>query len=59
MDTKMFPCTLHNHLIEHPVPQDWFDSNVLKLGEDDELNQTVNQSHADTRRIQIFCIHIG
>ena len=53
---KMCPCTLHNHLVEHPVPKDWFDS---KLDQVDELNQTVNKSNADTRRIQIFCIHVG
>jgi len=45
---------LHNLFIEHPVPPDWFDNNVLDLDQEDELNQLVNHSDADTRDNQIF-----
>jgi len=41
-------------LIEHPVLQDWLNSNVLELDQEDELNQPDNHSDADTRHSQIF-----
>ena len=44
----MYACILHNLLIENPVPPDWFDNNVLELDEEDELNQPVNHSDAET-----------
>ena len=50
----MCACILQNLELEHPVPQDWFVSNVLELDQDDELNQPANHSDADTIRNQIF-----
>ena len=34
-------CVLHNLLIGHPVPPDWFDVEMENLDQDDELNQSV------------------
>ena len=50
----MCACILHNLLIDHPVPPDWFDETLEELDQDDELNQAVEQSSADTRRNQVF-----
>ena len=51
---NMFACILHNVLIEHPVPPDWFVNNVLEIDQEDELNQPLDQRDADTRRNQVF-----
>jgi len=32
---------IHNLLIEHPVPPDWFDDEMEKLEQDDELDPSV------------------
>jgi len=45
---------LHNLLIDHPVPPDWFDEMLEELYQDDELNQSVEQSGGDTRCNQVF-----
>jgi len=45
---------LHNLLNTHSAPQDSFDSNVLELDQEDELNEPIDQSDADTRCNQIF-----
>jgi len=50
----MCACTLHNLLNAHSAPQDSFDSNVLELDQEDELNEPIDQSDADTRCNQIF-----
>jgi len=50
----MCACILHNLLIDHPVPPDWFDETLEELDQDDELNQSVEQSSGDTRRNQVF-----
>ena len=50
----MCACILHNILIDHPVPPDWFDVMLEELDQDDELNQSVEQSGGDTRRNQVF-----
>jgi DDE superfamily endonuclease len=50
----MCACILHNLLIDHPVLPDWFDETLEELDQDDELNQAVEQSSADTRRNQVF-----
>jgi len=47
-------CALHNLLIEHPVPPDWFDDEMENLDKDNELNQSVENSSSDTRRNQVF-----
>jgi len=47
-------CVLHNLLIEHPVPPDWFDDEMENLDLDNELNQSVENSSSDTRRNQVF-----
>jgi len=47
-------CILPNLLIEHPVPLDWFDDDILELEQEDELNQSVENSTSDTRHKQIF-----
>jgi len=51
---KLCACILHNLLIEHPVPPDWFNDTMEKLDQDDELNQSVKNSSSDTRRNQVF-----
>ena len=50
----MCACILHNLLIDHPVPPDWFDATIEELDQDDELNQSVEQSGGDTRCNQVF-----
>ena len=47
-------CVLHNLLIEHPVPPDWFDDDIEDLEQEDELNQSAENSSSDTRRNQVF-----
>jgi len=47
-------CILHNLLIEHPVPPDWFNYEMENLDQDDELNQSVESSSSDTRCNQVF-----
>ena len=47
-------CILHNLLIEHPVPPDWFNDEMENLDQDNELNQSVENSSSDTRRNQVF-----
>jgi len=47
-------CILHNLLLEHPVPLDWFDDDIENLEQDDELNQSVENSSLDTRLNQVF-----
>ena len=62
IDGTLFPlafaptcaCILHNLLLEHPVPQDWFNDEMENLDQDDELNQSVENSSSDTRRNQVF-----
>ena len=34
------------------LPTDWFDNNIVELGQKDELNQSVKHSASDTRRTQ-------
>jgi len=41
-------------LIKHPVPPDWFNDNIVEFDQEDELNQSVEQSDAATRRNQVF-----
>jgi len=50
----MCTCVLHNLLINHLVPSDWFDETIEELGQDDELNQSVEQSGGDMRYNQVF-----
>jgi len=45
---------LHNLLIKHSVPPDWFNDNIVELDQEDELNQPVDQNDADTRCNQVF-----
>jgi len=47
-------CILHNLLLEHPVPPDWFDDDIENLEQDNELNQYVENSSLDTRCNQVF-----
>jgi len=46
----MCACILHNLIIDHPVPPDWFNETIEELDQDDELNQSVEQSGG--------CIHV-
>ena len=50
----MCACILHNLLIDHPVPPNWFDETLQELEQDDELNQSLEQSGGDTRLNQVF-----
>jgi len=50
----MCACILHNLLIIHPVLPDCFNDNVVELDQEDELNQPIDQSDADTRHNQVF-----
>ena len=50
----MCACILHNILIDHPVPPDWFNESMAELEQDDELNHSVEQSSADTIGNQVF-----
>jgi len=50
----MCACILHNLLIDHPVPSEWFNKSMAELAQDNELNQSVEQSSADTRCNQVF-----
>jgi len=52
--SAMCACILHNLLIDHPVLPDWFNESMVELDQDDELNQSVEQSSADTRHSQVF-----
>jgi len=47
-------CVLHNLLIEHPVPADWFDDDIEDLEQEDELNQSAENSSSGTRCNQVF-----
>jgi len=47
-------CILRNLLIEHPVPPDWFDDDIVELEQEDELNQSIENSALDTRHNQVF-----
>ena len=51
---NMCTCILHNLLIKHTVPPDWFDDNVMGLYQEDKLNQPVDHIDADTRHNQVF-----
>ena len=48
----MCACILHNLLVDHAVPPDWFVEMLAELDQDDELNQSVEQSGADTNAIK-------
>jgi len=50
----MCACILHNLLIYNPVPPDWFNESMVELDQDDELNQSMKQSSADTRCNQVL-----
>ena len=53
--TENLRCFLHNLLIKHPFPPDWFDDNVLELDQEDKLNYPIDHhSDADTRCNQVF-----
>jgi len=54
LSIPMCACILHNLLIEHPVPPDWFNDDIVKLDQEDELNQSVEHSALDTRCNQVF-----
>ena len=41
-------CILHNLLIEHPVPPDWFDDNIVELEQEDEIDQSIENNALDT-----------
>jgi len=47
-------CILHNLLIEHPVPPNWFNNDIVELEQEDELNQPVEYSTSDRRCNQVF-----
>jgi len=47
-------CILHNLFIEHSVPPDWFDNDIVVLEQEDELNQSVENSASDTRHNQVL-----
>ena len=49
----MCACILHNLLIDHPVPPDWFDETLEESDQDDKLNQSVEQSGGDMRCSQV------
>jgi len=41
-------------LIEHPVPPDWFDDDIVELEQEDELNQSIEDRTSDARSNQVF-----
>jgi len=45
-------CILHN--LEHPVPPDWFDDNIVELEQEDELNQSIEDRTSDAIHNQVF-----
>jgi len=47
-------CILHNLLIEHPVPPDWFYDDIVELEQEDELNQSTENSASYTRCNPVF-----
>jgi len=47
-------CILYSLLIEHPVPPDWFDDDIVELEQEDELNQSIENSASYTRCNQVF-----
>ena len=47
-------CILHILLIEHPVPPDWFDDDIVELEHEDDLNQSIENSALDSRCNQVF-----
>ena len=49
LQLTMCACILHNLVIEHHVPPYWLNDNVMELDQEDELNQTIDHSDADTR----------
>ena len=53
LSITMCACILHNLLIEHTVPHDWFEDNFVKLDHEDELNQHVEHINADRRCNQV------
>jgi len=44
LNLTLCSCILHNLLIEHPLPPDWFDDEMENLDQDDERNQSVENS---------------
>ena len=54
LKSTLCACILHNLLIEHPVPPDWFNDNIVELDQEHELNQSVEHSASDTRHNQVF-----
>ena len=47
-------CILHNLLVEHPVPPDWFDDDIVEFEQEDELNQSIVDRTSDARHNQVF-----
>ena len=47
-------CILHNLLIEHPVPPDWFNNIIVELEQEDQLNQSIEDRTLDARHNQVF-----
>jgi hypothetical protein len=53
----MAACVLHNLLINNNIPDSWVgydDDDDTFLDDNDELNQSVDDDSADTRRSQLF-----
>jgi len=45
---------LHNLLVEHPVPPDWFNDDIVELEQEDELNQSIEDRTSDAIHNQVF-----
>jgi len=45
---------LHNLFVEHPVPPDWFNDDIVELEQEDELNQSIEDRTSDARCKQVF-----
>jgi len=54
LKSMLCACILHNLLIEHPVPPDWLDDNIVELDQEEKLNQSVEHNASDTRCNQVF-----
>ena len=54
LKTTLCACILHNLLIEHPVPPDWLDAEIVELEHEDELTQSIEINTLDTKHNQVL-----
>jgi len=51
-------CILHSLFVEHLVPPDFFDDDIVESEQEDELNQSIEDRTLDERCNQVFVAYI-